>query len=136
MRKHLEYLYAKSYKREYPNGDDCAYCGDLANSEDHIPSLHILHMLVSSGEGDRYKRIIVPSCMDCNSRLGSCFAFTISKRKKILHSRLKKKYKKILRKVVWDDDETESLGYSLRKYIEHSQAEREIVLSRLRFLSR
>ena len=129
-------MYGSSYKNEYPNGDDCAYCGDNASTIDHIPSLQIVHLLVCSGEGDKYKRVIVPCCSDCNTRLGSVFAFTIRRRKNILLTRLRKKYKNILRKVQWDDEDKEELGCNLRQYIETSHAKREIVLSRLRNLEK
>jgi len=133
-RHRLEKTYAGSYKREYPFGDNCGYCGQSADSEDHIPPLAILPMLIAAGEGDRYERRLIPACRDCNVRLGASHAMTLRKRRKVLASRLERKYKHLLRRVVWDEDELSEMGRNMRGYIETSQAKREYVMERLRVL--
>lgn len=125
--------YSHRYRIVEPFGPYCCgYCGDNADTIDHVPPLASLDAFEASGQ--RPECIAIPACRDCNTRLGKIPAPTLPRRRKILLTKLQRKYKSILRKVVWDEEELQELGNNLKSYIEAAENRRQWVLERLRIL--
>lgn len=121
------------YRKVEPFGPECCgYCGDPANSVDHIPPLSALPAFELSGYFPEC--IAIPACIDCNVRLGSIPVYTLKKRRRVVLTKLQRKYRNILRKVVWDESELNELGNSLKSYIEAAENRRQWVLERLKTL--
>lgn len=104
----------------------CVYCGDFADSIDHIPPKSQRAFI----GGDKTLAVNYPffeviACRDCNSRLSDCACWTLERRKKYLIDSLKRKHKTLLRAPKWEEEELEELGESLRQYIKTSANKKE-----------
>jgi hypothetical protein len=81
----------------------------------------------------RHGLLIVPTCRDCNVRLGGFIAYSIGEKREELKRRLRKKHRRLLGEYDWQPEELDELGYSLRTYIEEQERRRGWIMSRLHF---
>lgn len=96
---------------------ECAYCGDPATDEDHIPPRSAVHALQATGI--RLLMHTVPSCSECNSAILNRRAlWTFAERVSYVADALPVRLASALSCQDWDDDELEELGYSLRQRVE------------------
>ena len=110
----------------------CYYCGEPADSVDHVIPQVVLKVLDPMDRDYCVRRIWeVAACRDCNSVLGTKLFPTIRKRVSYLKGRLRSRYKRLLVAPRWEDWETMELGDNLRSYVEAAQLRKRIVLSRL-----
>ncbi len=125
-----ESVYRVRYRPYQPFGpDNCAYCGDPAQCHDHCPPLAAIPVLDLTSQKIKYR--LLPSCLDCNARLGRSMAATVRKRRAVIIASLTKRYRRMLRKVVWDDDEMAELGWNLKSYVESSENRHRWLMARL-----
>ena len=114
------------------NVTPCYYCGMSAIARDHTIPRIILKSLDSVGINIRGRRkLIVPTCTQCNSLLGASYQKTLEKRKQILKNRLRKKYRKLLAMPDWTEKDLEPMGYSLQTTIISSLIKKEEIKRRL-----
>ena len=85
----------------------CIYCGKLGQSKDHIPP-------VSYSDYFDEERIIVRSCLLCNSLLGNKILLTILERCDYLLIRYHKRFKSTLSLPIWTESEIDELTGKLR----------------------
>lgn len=111
----------------------CAYCGELADSVDHVPPRSARSRLRASG----YKGMFfeVDACRECNSALTDLSLFTLSKRRARIASYLRRKYRKYLRAPDWTEAQRESLGDQglLRSGVDSGLRLRDVARRRLAF---
>ena len=129
---------AHLYRHTEPYGPDvCVYCGDPANTIDHVcPVWHVTRLfddLADHLHSLRHGLLTVPCCRDCNGALGGFIAYCISEKRDELKRRLRRKYQRLLGEYDWQPEELEELGYSLRGYIEGQETKRDWIMSRLQF---
>ncbi len=93
---------------EHLRGDHCVYCGERANTEDHvIPRSHIAKLL---GIIALSKQLItVPACSECNSIAGAKLFPGIGAKRRYILGRLRVKYKRVLEMPNWSETELESI---------------------------
>lgn len=132
-RKQNEGLFGSRYKRN-PNIEwtECFYCLSKAEDNqiawDHCPPIHSLMNLDEKDFKKKgYQYWLIPSCITCNSHLGSF----IEPDPYLRLEHLKKKYVKLAGGRPWEEDELQSLGPSLQGMIRHRQKTREIYLKKL-----
>jgi hypothetical protein len=99
----------------------CFYCGDLADSKDHI-----LPQAFGNGAGET-----VLSCRDCNTRMNAFGPLSIDQRVSRLIESLTKKHQLDRPIPEWDDEELEELGYSLRQRIKAKLHQRQNAIERV-----
>ena len=99
------------YHRE--NGLRCFYCGDLADTKDHVEP----HACGSPSAAKWLGRDTVSACRECNSLLGSAYPTDIVRRMTYLADRIVAKYKLHILVPEWDDDEIAELGPELRQFV-------------------
>lgn len=99
----------------------CFYCGDLADSKDHI-----LPQVDGGANGET-----VLSCRDCNVRMGARGALSIDQRLSLLIESLERKFQLTKPIPEWDDEELEELGHSLRSRIKSAIHQRQNALERV-----
>lgn len=90
---------------------ECIYCGDLANSVDH------LYPSPWTGVPNKYKDRgpTVSCCRPCNSILRDIAIHTIGERREYIKERLKEKNWRFLKEFTWPTDkELEEYGRTLR----------------------
>lgn len=96
----------------------CFYCGDMAQSEDHVFPLVALITLFDVGEKPlKDKLLVVPACKDCNVVLGSHVFPTIDQRKEYIKQRLRKRFSRVLSMPTWREEELQALGHTLRSAV-------------------
>jgi len=117
------------------NAEPCIYCGQRANSRDHVIPKRMREVL-ELRYGPNWGRFFdvpntVPACLECNQIAGAKLFPTISAKRRYIQKRLEVKYKKLLEAPDWEDDEISELGYSLKIYIQNIQIAKDIMRERL-----
>lgn len=125
-RKHDMKRYHSLYKRISTNWDRCYYCGDIAETLDHVPPISCADL--------RENHILIPCCRDCNVRLGNVFLIEIEDRCKYICKSLKRKHKKVLNMPDWTDEELDELGYNLRCEVINRLEQKKFIERRIEFL--
>ena len=110
----------------------CAYCGEFADTFDHV--IPVSHKYVNR-KLEVGNKEAVPCCRECNETLSNVFLHTISSRSDYLIKRYKKKYKKVLNTPNWESDELEEMGANMVRSILARMDMRDIVQERLQHLS-
>ena len=120
-RKNDHALYHHLYERHYlEEGYVCMYCGEPADTLDHIPPLSVMRLL--DAERRRKDGIVcslVPCCRECNLVLGGRHLLTVADRLEFLEKHYEKKFDK--QESFWSDDEINELGFSLRNFVKAKQ---------------
>lgn len=94
---------------------ECTYCGIAANGLDHV--VPVSYDYVSRKAASYAKDLVVPCCSECNSRLSNFYLTTIAERAEYLIGAYKNKYKKILNRPDWTDEELKEMGPTMRQRI-------------------
>ena len=118
-RKRMLARYGSYYAPFKPPGywsvNCCCYCGNVAESKDHIPPLVWIDALGPSWFDERGLLVVwVPSCLECNNYLGSRKLFTIRERTIYLIGKYEEKYKSFRRNTAWEDDDLKGLTGRLK----------------------
>jgi 5-methylcytosine-specific restriction endonuclease McrA len=115
----------------------CYYCGGPASTTDHVIPRSVLRCFDYEADPQAHAKLIkgrrleVPACHECNTLLGSTYQETLQQRKAFLKSKLRKRYKKVLKLPTWTAEEIEELGPTLKKSLLASLAEKERLKRRL-----
>lgn len=125
------------YRHHYPYGPDvCVYCGDPASTMDHVTPIVAVAAMQNSidvREHFRHGLYIVPCCRDCNNRIGSYLARSITEKREEIKRRLRRKHARLLGGYEWEPEELDELGHSLRSSIQGSEAKRRRIRAGLAF---
>jgi 5-methylcytosine-specific restriction endonuclease McrA len=111
----------------------CFYCGRPATEREHTVPRAILTAMKDIGIGEivRGKKLIVPACRECNSLLGSTYQQDLAKRKRFLKARLREKYKSLLARREWTEEELEEISPNLRSQIKSDLERKRALEARL-----
>lgn len=60
---------------------------------------------------------LIPSCHECNNLAGAIPFVSILEKRQFIKKRIKQKYRKYLKRVMWDDDELVELGKNLQSAV-------------------
>jgi hypothetical protein len=93
----------------------CTYCGDKADTQDHIPPLTMVYSLDDTGAGKSMRYWLVPACLECNSILSGRPLTTITARRQYLVQVYRRRYAALLRMPAWSSDELDELHGVLRE---------------------
>lgn len=119
--------------------DRCYYCGELADTVDHVVPQSYIKKLQALGDEELKRKIMarrrttVPCCHECNCLLGATIQKTLGDRKLHLKNRLKRRYKKILGIPKWSERELEELGPALRQHVRAGVGHQEVIERRLQW---
>lgn len=111
-------------KLEYPYGV-CVYCGVRGSTRDHIEPK------TWTGSAARAFVVTVPSCGECNSMINDSFAPTIPERREIAHTRIRKKYKRILNYQDYSEEEINEFEGMLREAVISGLEDKKVIQARL-----
>lgn len=115
----------------------CYYCGQQADSVDHVVPQDVLRMLAALSDIAitravlRKRALRVWACRECNSLASCSIQDSLQGRRQFVKDKLKKKYRKILELPKWEPEELEDMGYVLRKYIEHAADIKALIEQRI-----
>lgn len=92
MKRFTKYFY---FNHSSLKTNTCVYCGDYANSKDHVPAISIADLYPS------VKKLIVRSCSLCNSLLSNRHYSSLKTRAEYLLVIYPKRFKKIIDSPTW-----------------------------------
>lgn len=81
-----------------------------AGSVDHVIPRSVLRAVKDLGPSWGNRILTVYSCLECNNLLGATIQGNLEDRKRYLKSRLKERYRKILRIPYWTNKQLEELS--------------------------
>lgn len=122
--KHM--FFRRPQRLLYPAGV-CVYCGEYADTRDHL--LPVTY----TGRAVRRHVLTVPACRQCNSFIGDASAPSITERRAIAHSSLRRKRFRVLQSFDYTDDELEEFGLTMRSSVLRARVEKDRLLKRLAF---
>jgi len=94
----------------------CVYCGEPADTRDHVPPLSRVSDYESLGlRTEIYLK--VPCCQECNTLAGNELQDSITERVEFIKGRIARKYLYRASLVEWDEDELDELGPVLRSKV-------------------
>jgi hypothetical protein len=107
----------------------CAYCGQIADTEDHVPPRSARPYLLAANIAHSF--LSVAACRECNNLLSYLPYWTVSDRRAYIKKRLAQKYKRLLAIPGWSDSELKELGPSLQLDVIVGIVQRNVVRARL-----
>jgi hypothetical protein len=116
--------------------EKCVYCGDDADTKDHIVPVSYYYDGIRSGRhltNEYGKENLVDACKECNSIAGNKVFPNINDKKDYIQERIKMKYKKVINSVYWSDEEISEMGINLQKEIRIQQLARKWILNRINY---
>ena len=107
-------------------GNQCLYCGQPAESDDHFPPVVFT--------GPAGLGFLLPSCNECNGIVGAKHPTDLWSRCDLAKASIRKKYRHFLLVPEWSDDEIKEMGPSFRKGLSawkktHEQVKKRIAWS-------
>lgn len=108
----------------YPNGI-CVYCGQIADTKDHLLPV------TWTGEAVRKHVVVVPACRECNSLISDRYAPAVNERRKLAHTAIRTKYRKILKMPDWKRREIAEMGPTIRSVIERGMHDKKVLTTRI-----
>jgi len=118
-------------------GDKCYYCGDKADTYDHVPAISTTYSLgVEALEKKGVRLYKVRCCRECNSILSDKMILFLEKRHEHLYEKYMKRYKKVFLYGVWTEKEMDEaeFDYNLRSYIESHNDIKSWIERRMQFM--
>lgn len=135
-RKRLERVFGNLYTRFVPkgeSGDFCYYCGDYADTLDHVPPLNsVENMRMEEWHKQKLPFVLIRACTSCNSKLGSKPIYSILERVANIIHKLEKEYEKVMDNK-WSDTELKELGKNLKSIVSAYDVKTAKLQSRLNF---
>jgi 5-methylcytosine-specific restriction endonuclease McrA len=109
----------------------CHYCGLPADTIDHTIPQHLIARVDYSGIDIPDSLLTVPACRECNVLIGGSVFATVDERARYLKSRLRKRYRSVLKTPVWSTGELEEMSDKMREYISSAAKARKCIEDRL-----
>ncbi|MBW4469192.1 MAG: hypothetical protein KME45_02905 [Stenomitos rutilans HA7619-LM2] len=111
---------------------ECSYCGHTANCFDHVIPFAYASGQKRHAKAWRSEKTVIPCCSECNSLLSSYSFYSIAERADFLATRLAVRYRRLLNSPHWSEEDYEDLRGRLKQAIKAKQAEKQVVLERIR----
>lgn len=109
-------------------GHVCYYCGNLGEDKDHVPAISYAEFF------EEHERILVRSCHQCNMFLSNKPFHTIHARAQYLLIKYQRRFVRLLKLPIWQEEEIEMLSGTLKNHIINSIAHKELIEFKLRNL--
>ena len=128
-RKHNHARFHRFYRLIKGNGA-CVYCGVRATTIDHFVPISVI-ALISDAIDVIDGRVLLPACGECNTLAGSAIFRTVAEKRRFIHRKLMKRYRKYLDMPVWGEGEKGELGYAMLDFVGSGENVRRWVIDRL-----
>jgi hypothetical protein len=114
----------------------CEYCGQTADTRDHvIPRAH-RHSLESAGlSWDLSIPDTVPACRECNILAQAGVWSSLEEKRLAIQDKLRSKYRRTLQTPDLDSEELADLKGSLKKHIQKELLNKQIIQERVSWMS-
>ena len=117
-------------------GIQCVYCGERANTEDHLqPRSHVAKLLGIINLREALGRLVtVPACLECNSLVGAKIFLTTGAKRRYIQAKLRHRYRRVLEMPAWSNKELGEITCpNLRSIIVSGVEQKERLLHRVRW---
>lgn len=117
----------------------CTYCGDAAETLDHLIPVSFQTNERNLSGSARHRAALgptVPCCSDCNNMLGNKMVHTIHGRANVCARGMRRRFKKVLLSPRWDAEDLAELGPNLRSSVVAGEGMRKLVEARIWFAER
>lgn len=94
----------------------CVYCGVPSTTIDHFVPISVVAMLAEVMDVV-HGRVLLPSCGECNLLAGANLFKTVAAKRRFIHKKLAKRYKRVLAIPSWSPVELAELDYALRDLV-------------------
>jgi len=105
----------------------CHYCGQHADSVDHVIPQSTLRTLAALSDLEITKKMLRNRAL----KVWACRQESLEDRKTYLKLKLIKRYRRILELPTWDENEIDELGYNLQVYVRSSIKFKEYISQRI-----
>jgi len=130
-RERYNHLYALAPSERSEFGwPRCVYCGEPADTLDHVPPLSRVDDYRALGV-HRERYLLVKSCKPCNVALGDSLQNDVLERIEVIKRRLRKKLGRRDTGYVWSDDDLTELGPNLRSHVGSAMRKTESLVRRI-----
>lgn len=130
-RRYLNTFYEKKFKFFHR----CVYCGDQAQHRDHVYPVSCLASLDLGNESImRHLKPglkTVPACGECNTIAGAKPFLSVLEKRAYIQSKLKERHSKILRTVMWSEEDKEDISGNLLRQINQRESARVLMEMRV-----
>lgn len=111
----------------------CVYCGRDATCLDHfLPIAHLRSVYQTAQPLTLWPLLFkVPACAECNGIAGDHVFRTYAQKRDYIRERLRRRYRKLLDRQRWDEEEIIELGPSLQQFVRARQRQRAELNERL-----
>jgi hypothetical protein len=123
-----------TYSLVFGHPGTCTYCGEVADSLDHVIPWSYLTASRKGAVRDRKGAdpgVKTFACRECNNILGARHFQSFYDRLKFVNDRLRKKCARDLTAPKWDEDELAEIGKTLKVYLDHAECRSAIAKSRV-----
>jgi len=110
----------------------CIYCGQPADTLDHVPPLNRIDDYESLGLAQE-QYVLAPACRSCNSTAKDNLEDGILQRIEAVKDRIAKNLRKYLQRVEWDEEELAELGPNILSAVKANNIKTELAISRLEY---
>jgi hypothetical protein len=110
----------------------CVYCGIRSTTIDHFVPLSVVNMISDAIDYIEGK-VLLPACGECNSIAAANVFRTVAAKRRFIHERLQKRYRRVLDMPVWTETELGEMDYGLRDFIQKGLRHREWIEARLKW---
>lgn len=114
-------------KRGFPDifrvrlrGDWCIYCGEPAQTDEHFPP-----------KSYTMRGVIIPACRECNLFAGTAYCADFAERARHVHTKLRKKYGRLLAVPEWSQEEIAETGPGIKSVLKRWKVEVSDIKRRL-----
>lgn len=136
-RASIEKLAGAFYKRKFRWANFCIYCGEPATCEDHVFPISLAVNLEcwrpNVKQFLKQGLNIFPACDECNHLAGNKPFRLIREKRQFIQKKLRKKYFRNSKQVVWDDEELQELKGNLKRYVIVKQNKKAFAEMRISF---
>lgn len=107
----------------------CVYCGEMADSRDHVPPTTVALRI-------GMRRKVVSACRECNLLLGPRPPwYSILARRRKIAEILRRRYSKVLRIPPWTEEEIQAFGPNLERSVREGLSGQRRARRRIAFAS-
>lgn len=113
----------------------CVYCGDWANTLDHIIPISYLNSNKRNKVSNLYcdSENIVESCTECNCIANDRVFDSIEEKRAYIQNRLSIKYSRLLKLPLWTKEEIKEMGWKFRNELKISALAKKWITNRINY---
>lgn len=123
------------YKKKFTWFNRCVYCGGPNQCRDHVFPVKVAAQLDLKRPNVRKELgtglVTVPCCNECNSLAGDNVFTSVYQKRLYIKEKLKKKYSGKAKQVLWDIEELEEVGFTLKTHVLRKMSELADIEKRL-----